>query len=68
MIYFNCPNCKQETLEYNGSEHKENCDKCGYRKVILGEEKTCFRCAKSYIEYTWFDPSGCDCCGASFVD
>ena len=64
---FKCPSCEKPTMIYKSLQQKMICP-CGYHEILKGKEKICRRCANSYIEYTWFDPSGCKNCGRSFVD
>lgn len=62
---FICDKCG-ESREYRN--HSFVCTKCGYTTIVEPTETRCISCGKKYTEYTWFDPSGCQYCGKSFVE
>lgn len=62
-----CPKCEQETLLYDYKDHCYLCE-CGYEYEEKPHKRKCFSCGETYLEYTFFDPSGCNRCHKSFVD
>lgn len=68
--HWSCKKCEQETVVYSYEHKQYYCVDCDGEptETKKGTKKNCFRCGGEYIEYTWFDPSGCPHCGWSFVD
>ena len=65
---FPCDNCEKPTSIYNYKDKKMVCSECGHEQDVKPYKTKCFSCGEPYLEYTWFDPSGCDKCNRSFID
>lgn len=68
QIKFICRNCKQETAAYDHKQKVFKCSNCGEVYAEQPKLKYCRSCDYQYIEFTWFDPSGCPKCGHSFIE
>jgi hypothetical protein len=65
---YRCLECGELNSTYNYDKHAFVCSNCGNEEVMLPKQKHCISCGTQYIMYTFFDPSGCNCCHKSFVE
>lgn len=64
---FECQKCKKWDADYDYKTKEMVCNSCGHREKIIPTKNRC-HCGYTYLEYTWFDPSGCPKCRRSFVE
>jgi ribosomal protein S27E len=68
MASIKCPVCGNYNAQYDSSIKVLKCGVCKLTKTIEPKKANCCSCGKEYVEFTWFDPSGCRNCHKSFVD
>jgi primosomal protein N' len=67
-MLWKCPHCNVDT-HYDSGKHQEVCEKCEWRgEPLTPHKERCFNCGVEYMEFSWFDPSGCNKCFRSFVE
>lgn len=66
---YRCNACHSQAV-YDFEEHLFRCRDaaCGAEERVTPRIHRCTRCGHHYLEYTWFQPSGCEKCGKSFVE